>query len=49
VMKDTIDQKDDVVLASRALHVAARRGRKIGDVFERGTFLRRKRWTGEDR
>jgi hypothetical protein len=48
-MEDTVDQQDDVVLARRALNVAARRRGKIGDVFERGAVLRRKRGTSEDR
>jgi hypothetical protein len=48
-MEDTVDQQNDVELAGRAFHVAARCGWKVEDVFDRRTVVRRQRGAGEDR
>lgn len=39
-MKDTIDQEDEVIVARRALDIAARRGRQVVDVFNRQSIIR---------
>ena len=49
VMKDPVDQENNVVVARGALDVATRRGRQVIDAFDRRTILRRQRGTGEDR
>lgn len=49
VMKNAVDQKDGVVLASGALDIAAAGGRQIDDRLAGDTIFRRQRRTGKNR